>query len=157
MALTTASFIAKINWINVETPIAGQAPAKTIDSLSLSVPNVLVSTYNRRLLASYTVANGATQLIDLANFVDAYTGATITLTKATGIVITGTKTYTLGPNNAANPLQWFFGGTTQTVRFAAGEGMGVYSAVTFTTGSKLLLSNTDSTPGTFEVVILGGT
>lgn len=156
MALTFAKVELVLSWSDTTTPVTGGRTVKNTDSLSL-VSSPAVATYNRRLRTVYTVASSGTQLIDLASFTDPYTGATITLTKATGIIITGTQAFTLGPNNAANPLQWFWGGTTQTLRFNANEGFAALYAVTFSTGSKLLLTNTGASSGTFDVCIIGGT
>ncbi len=156
MSLTAATISMAFGWTDSITPVSGGKAVRYNDSLALN-PTIDISTYNRKLRNQFSVAGSGTQLIDLASFVDPLTGATIVLTKAIGLEFIGTQPFTLGPNNGANPLQWIWGGTTQTLRFAANEGFAAYSAVTFSTGSKLLLTNTGGSTGLFDVCILGGT
>lgn len=145
------------SWTFTNTVVTGAAPIAISDSLSI-VSEMDVSVHNRVLRKTYSIAGGGTQVVDLASFTDDFNaGAAVVLTKAKGVVITGTQAFTVGPNNAANPLQWFWGGSTQTLVFAANEGFAALNTVTFTTGSKLLITNTSGSAGTFPVTILGGT
>ncbi len=156
MALTRASIEALISFTDTLTaPGAARVPSIN-DKLSLAFP-VVTATHNRVHYQRYSVASSGTQVIDLASLTNQYTAAAVVLTKAAGILITGTQSFTLGPNNAANPLPWFFGGNTQTVVFDANDFFLAKRAVTFTTGSKLLLTNTGGGTGLFDVCIIGGT
>lgn len=115
------------------------------------------ATYNRMLIARYSLAASAVQVIDLASFPDLYDPTvTVTLTKAAGLAVKSNgQAFRIEPNGS-NPLQWFFG-TSSYLVLGASEGFGVLSAVTFTTGSKLKLTNTGGSIGTFDVAISGGT
>lgn len=159
MALTRSSFDVSVGWTVSYTVITGADPVKINDYLSLTFqPTSTNSAYNRVLRKTYSLAGSGTQVIDLASYTDDYNAGTATvLTKACALVITGTQAYSLGPNNAANPLQWLWGGTTQTLAFAANEGFAAFKETTFTTGSKLLLTNTSGSNGVFQVAIIGGT
>jgi len=156
MALTTASFQASISWTDVFTAISGAREVQNQDSLAVSVAPA-VATYNRRLRKQYSLASLATQVIDLASFPDPYTGATLTLTKAAGFLITGTQAFRIEPNAAANPLPWVWGIAANYLVFSANAAMLIYEPVTFTTGSKLLLTNQGGSAGTFDVALIGGT
>lgn len=155
MALTAASFNATVSWQDLATPVTGAHTIKNNDTLSLT-NSPAVATYNRRLRKQYSLAAAGTQLIDLASFTDPYTGATITLTKAIAMLLTGTQAFRIEPNSAANPLPWFFGIAANYLTFGANEGFAALKAVTFTTGSKLLLTNQGGSTGTFDLVIIGG-
>lgn len=159
MALNSTTVNMSIGWNLSNTVVTNADPIDISDTLVISAtPTRTNSNYNRILRKTYTIAGAGTQVVDLASFTDDYNaGAAVVLTKAIGILIKGTQAYTLGPNNAANPLNWFFGGSTQTVAFAANEGFCALCAVTFTTGSKLLITNTSGSSGTFEIAIIGGT
>ena len=156
MALTTSTIQMSIRYTDEQTPVAGGKVVKDTDSETISSSPV-VGTYNRRLRQRYSLAASGTQLIDLASFVDPYTGATIVLTKATGILLTGTQPFTIGPNNAANPISWIWNASTEKLVFGANEGFCALKAITFTTASKMLLTNTGASTGTFDVLIIGGT
>lgn len=157
MSLTAANITLSIGWTDSYAPVTGARAAVVTDSLTVSnVP--AVATYNRRLRTRYTLSAAATQVIDLASFTDPYSGQVYVLTKATGIVIRSNgQPFRIGPNAAANPLPWFFGIAANYLDFTANCGFGVYQTVTFTTGSKLLLTNTGASSGTFDVIIIGGT
>lgn len=116
-----------------------------------------VATYNRVLAKQYSLASSGTQVIDLASFTDTYDpSVTNVLTKATGIIIKSNgQAFRIEPN-ASNALQWFFG-TSSYLVFSASSAFACFEPVTFTTGSKLLLTNTGASTGTFDVAIIGGT
>lgn len=159
MALNTSNVDMAIKWTVENTVITGADPIKINDYLSLTfTPTRTNAAYNRLLRKTYSLAGAATQVVDLGSYTDDYNaGAAVTLTKACAIVISGTQAYTIGPNNAANPLNWIWGGSTQTLAFSANCGFVAFQETTFTTGSKLLITNTSGSTGTFQIAIIGGT
>lgn len=159
MALNTSNVDMSIKWTVENTVVTGADPIKINDYLSLTfTPTRTNSAYNRLLRKTYTIAGSGTQVVDLGSYTDDYNaGASVTLTKACAIVIAGTQSYSIGPNNAANPLQWIWGGTTQTLAFAANEGFVAFKETTFSTDSKLLITNTSGSSGSFQIAIIGGT
>lgn len=138
------------------TVVAGSRPVKVSDVFSLSITPA-VATYQSLYRARFTLAAAATQVIDLANFTDPYNaGAAVTLTKATSIGLYGTQDFKIQPNGT-NSLNWIFGITANYLQFGANEGFQAIKAVTFTIGSKLLLTNQGASSGTFDLAIIGGT
>jgi hypothetical protein len=158
MAVDSATIEMAMRYSVSNTLITGARAVRVNDSLS-SAQDLTVATYNRLLRKRYSLAGSGTQVIDLASFTDDYNaGAAVVLTKAAGImVVSNGQPFSIGPNNAADPLQWFWGGTTQTLVFSANSSFCAFEPETFTTGSKLLLTNTGASTGTFDVVIFGGT
>jgi hypothetical protein len=157
MALTQGSITLVFGWTDSTAPVSGAKANVTTDSLVIN-SQIDTAVYNRRLRTEYSLAASATQLIDLASFTDPYSGATYVLTKADGILIRSNgQPFRIEPNAGANPLPWFFGIAANYLVFTANHGFAVWEPVTFTTGSKLLLTNTGASTGTFSIVILGGT
>lgn len=156
MALTSSRLTATIGWTDSVTPVTGGKAVKNVDSLTIT-NYPAVATYNRRLRQVYTILASGTQLIDLGAWTDPYTGASVVLTKAIAFAITGTQAFRIEPNAAANPLPWFWGIAANYMTFGADEGFAALKAVTFTTGSKILLTNQGASTGTFDVAIIGGT
>lgn len=157
MALTGSTVKFSIQRSILNTVVTGANPIKVTDSLSFS-NSPAVATYNRDLRKQYSLSAAATQVIDLASFTDSFNaGAAVVLTKACGFMITGTQAFRIEPNSAADPLPWFFGIAANYMTFGADEGFCAFKAVTFTTGSKLLLTNQGGSTGTFNVLIIGGT
>ncbi len=96
------------------------------DSVSFNLGGISLTTYNQLFAAQYTIAVSGTQTIDLTtltNFVCesfSFNGVISIMLLPTG------SSCTLSPG-ASNALQWFFGGTTQSVTVPAG-GLFVFSA-----------------------------
>lgn len=156
VVLTQSQIQFFASW-NGTAPNTGFKDTKANDRLSFN-NYPAPATYNRVLVAQYSLAASGVQVIDLASFNDYYTGAAVVLTKAAGIVVQSNgQPFRIEPNAAANPLPWFFGIAANYLLFGASEAFGVFSAVTFTTGSKLKLTNTGGSAGTFNVAIIGGT
>lgn len=157
MALSRTGIDMSLSWAFTNSVVTGARAIEISDSLSLvNVP--AVATYNRVMRKYYSIASAGTQVIDLASWTDDYNaGAAVVLTKAIGIILTGTQAFRIEPNNAANPLPWIFGISTNYLTFGADEGFAALKAVTFTTGSKLLLTNQGGSAGTYSLAIIGGT
>lgn len=156
MALTRGTIKASIEYTDTLTaPGDARVPAIN-DSLAKSF-TVVVGTHNRVHRQQYSIASSGTQLIDLAVLTNQYTGVSVVLTKAVGLLITGDQDFRIEPNSGANPLPWFFGIAANYLTFTAGDFLLAKKAVTFTTGSKLLLTNQGGGTGLFDVVIIGGT
>lgn len=157
MALTGSTVKFSIQRSILNSVVAGANPVKITDALTFT-NSPAVATYNRDLRKRYTVAAAGTQVIDLASFTDDFNaGAAVVLTRAAGIMIKGTQAFRIEPNAAANPLPWIWGIAANYMTFGADEGFCAFKAVTFTTGSRLLLTNQGALSGTFDVLIIGGT
>lgn len=157
MAVTRSQVQFGISYTVENTVVTGAAAIKVSDNLNFT-NTPTVATYNRVLRKTYSILAAGTQVIDLASFTDDYNaGAAVVLTKATGIMIYGTQAFQIEPNAAANPLPWIFGIAANYLTFGADEGFCAKKNVSFTTGSKLLLTNQGGATGSFYVAILGGT
>lgn len=159
MALATSNVDMEVKWSFENIVVVGAAPIKINNGLSLTfTPTKDNSVYNRLYRKTFSLATTATQLIDLASFTDDYNaGAAVVLTRACAIIITGTQDFRFEPNAAANPLPWFFGIAANYTTWLANGGFCAFKEVTFTTGSKLLLTNSGAGTGVFQVAIIGGT
>lgn len=98
---------------------------------------------NKFHVSQRTLANGASDLLDLAGGLTDYKGAAITFTAlkwAYVAIITpnGTKSLRVGPQNQTNAGQFWWGGTGATVYYTAKQDFEYYepvSGVTVTAGT----------------------
>jgi len=162
MPLTAASFNTSLAWTQQKANTGQGATTQGPDSESFNLNGLNVTTFNQLYVASFTLAASASQTIDvtsLTNLVGESFGFGHTLT----ILILPVGSQCTVQPGGTNPLQWFFGGTGQSVVITAG-GMLAYSEPVAGPGAAvsgshktLELTNSGATSLTVSVVLLGST
>ena len=130
MALTALQLQALINW-TLDTPITGFAdsiqadPGQAFNIASIATAEPI---FDLLLASNYSIASGGgTQTYDLFSFNDLQgNAASFSENGALSLYILPLVGNVVLSPGAANPLTWFFGGTTPTVMLTAG-GVFVFS------------------------------
>src|SRR5579872_6711276 len=161
MPLTSASLNVSLAWALAvaQTPFANRTQGP--DSTFFNLNGLNVGTFNQIATESYVIPTTTTTTVDCTSFTN-LTCETFSFGHVLAIMVQPTgNQVTVGPG-ASNQLQWFWGGTTQSIIIPAG-GMFVFSAGATATGA--VVSGTHKTIAltasggntTVEVVIIGST
>ena len=120
MALTALQILTSTVWVQTN-PVTGFSTAKHPGGNEKSVlPTVSAAAANRVYITEATLAASASITIDLRSLTEPVFREALTPVRGYSIQLIGTgSAWRLDPG-AANPLQWFFGGTTQQINGGAG-------------------------------------
>lgn len=146
MALTSVIFQTVHQWVQTHT-ITGYPTATVQGKQSGKVtPTVGTGAANRIYPIQGTLAAGATVTIDLSTLTEPTFGEAISPVRAYTVRITMTgSTWKFEPG-AANPLTWFFSGTSPAIIGNAGDSWGFGSATAQTidgTHKNVKITNTN--------------
>jgi hypothetical protein len=140
------------------------------DNIQVNLQGIQVTTWNQLFAANYSLsASGGTTTFDLTSFTN-LAFESVTLGHVLAIVVDNTTATGTGSNVAIGPassdgLQWFWGGTSQTISLPDGYsfvltgpvgGTSVGTAVSGTS-KKITLTNNGSGAATVQIAILGST
>jgi len=162
MPLTTATLNNQLSFTLTRTNTGFNATKANNNSVTFNLNGLNVTTFNQVFAQQYTLAAAANQDIDLTSLTNlvyesfSFGHALLLMVTATGSQCTVTP----GPTNG---LQWFFGGSTQSVIIPAG-GFFCFSEpvtgpghVVDSTHKVLRFTNSGGTSLTLNVAILGST
>ena len=162
MPLTAASFNTVLAWTQSKTNPAAGNTNQGPDSQSFNLGGLTVATFNQLYVATFTLAASASQTIDVTSLTNLI-GESFSFGHTLTLLILPTGSQCTVQPGGTNPLQWFFGGTTQSITVTAG-GMLAYSepvagpgAVVSSSHKTLELTNSGVTSLTVTLVLLGST
>lgn len=159
MALTLSNVNAEIGWTQTKSntgfTTVKQGPDKLTGTLAPAV-----ATYNELLAVQGTLGASASTTIDLYS-ITTLLGESKTITKGLALMVKATTTGMKIEPGAANPITWFFGGTTPSISIKAGGffllGDGGTATISATDRNIKITNLSGSTTGTYDLVFLGGT
>lgn len=162
MTLSQATLTGKIGWTATQTVTGFQSRKQGPDSLIGSI-TLNLSTINVLHAKRYTIANGATENIDLQALANIVGETGVVLTKIQGLLISSVGAtpmpFSVEPG-AANGILWPLAAVGDKINIQAGGFLCVGDGATFTvdaTHKVIKVVNTGGSSSDFDVAILGGT
>lgn len=160
MSLTTGKVTFSTSWTQTKSLTGFNASEQNGPYTSSASPTVSSSACNRVYFVQGTLAFGAAVTIDLFSLTEQAFGEAIVPIRAYSVHYNGTTTTSRVDQGAANPITWFWGGTTPQINLAAGGSFAYASATAHTvsnTDKNIRLTNTaGSGTLTYTVVFLLG-
>lgn len=161
MPLTACQINAVLSWTLGKSNTGYGNTTEGPDSQNFTYTNVN-SAVNQLFAAEYTIASPGSQTIDCTSLTN-LVAETFSFGHVFAIMVLPTgSSCSVGPG-ASNPLQWFFGGTSQTVNVTSG-GMFFYAEppagngiAVNSTAKTITLTNTGGASLTVQIAILGST
>jgi len=164
MPLSNLTLNANVQWQLSKTNSGFSSTTFGPASSNFNLNGINLTTFNQLAALEYTsIASSGSETVDLTSLTN-LVGESFSFGHVLGIMVLPVgQPCTFGPG-AANPQQWFFGGTTETIIAPAGSGF-CYSAGPTDTGSAVdsthkTLTFTNSGAGTMTsltVLIWGST
>jgi len=151
MPLTTASLNATFAFSLFETNVGFPQTTMGPGVITFNLNDLVIPTIANQCFAiQYNMAPSATHTLDLTSLTNQVFDVFAFGHVSMFILTTVGNEITISPG-ASNPLQWFFGGTTQSIVVPAG-GLFVYSGDGATTGTVV-----DATHKTIKITATGAT
>jgi len=161
MGLSNLSFNPTVTWSLAKTNGAFGNTTQ-MGSKGFNFNGISLITYNQLYAATLSLGATGSQTVDLTSLTNLVGESVDFISALALIVIPSGSECTIQPG-ASNPLQWFFGGTTQSVVVPDG-GFFAFSMKPTGTGEavdsthkNLKFTNSGATPLSLDVVIVGGT
>lgn len=164
MSLDRVSLNINLAWLMSKTNTGFGDTSEGPDSKAWSTSGIDVAVQNELYAQKYTIAASGTQTMDLSSFTNLLNQSkTLTSVLSLFLLPTGTNAICKLEPGAANPLTWFFSGTTPAISIPTG-GVFVFSNPGTGTGQtvdgthkNLLVTNTGSGSMSLTVLAVGST
>lgn len=163
MPINTVTLNVALQWALTRTNSGGFAnTTQGADSLNFTLSGINTSTFNQLYVTQLSLAASASTTLDLTSLTNLVYesfsfGHVITI-----MVLPVGNNVTIEPG-ASNPLQWFFGGTTQTILvdnngcFLWSNGASATGTVVNSTNKTLKFTNSSGASNLIDVLIIGST
>lgn len=165
MPLTRVALQNTYNWSMNNATSTGFASATQGDQITANLNNLSTTTFNQQFSEQYTLtASGGTATFDLTSFTN-LVGESVTLGHVLTLVVqvvSGNGPVNLAPG-ASNGLQWFFGGSTQSINLTNGDSLwfsnpSTATGTAVTSGAKTMtVTNNGTNQAIVKIAILGST